>query len=114
MIIRIKNLRLQCIIGIYEKERREKQEVCIHAEIEFDGNVASNSDRIEDTVDYHAIYLEIIDHIENSNYFLLEKMALELLKLIQKYPKVKGAKVEIEKPAALPRADAVSVEASFP
>ncbi len=114
MIIRIKNLRLQCIIGIYEKERLEKQDVCINAEIHFEGEAASLSDRIEDTVDYHAIYLEIIDHVENSQHLLLEKMAREILKLIQKYPKVSSAKVEIDKPAALPRAESVSVEATFP
>lgn len=114
MIIRIKNLRLQTIIGIYEKERLEKQEVRIHAEIHFDGKAASKSDRIEDTVDYHAIYLEIIEHVENSQHQLLEKMAQEILTLIQKYPKVTQAKVEIEKPAALPRAESVSVEASYP
>ena len=113
MMIRIKNLRLQTIIGIYERERKEKQEVCINAEIHFDGTTASLSDKIEDTVDYHAIYTEIIEHVENSQYQLLEKMALELLKLIKKHPKVTQAKVEIDKPAALPRAESVSIESSF-
>ena len=44
MIIRIKNLRLRTIIGVYEWERQQAQEIVLNIELEFDGTRAAASD----------------------------------------------------------------------
>ena len=109
MIIRIKNLRLRTIIGIYDWERTELQDVIINAEIEFDGAKAAGSDNIQDTIDYKIINKKIIEMVESSKLFLVEKLADTVLKIIMEDKKVKSAKVEIDKPGALRFTDSVSV-----
>ena len=54
-IIYIKDLRVKTIIGIFDWERKVKQEVSIDLEFPFDCKKAAASDSIEDTVDYKSI-----------------------------------------------------------
>ena len=54
-IIYIKDLRVKTIIGIFDWERKVKQEVSIDLEFPFDCKKAAATDSIEDTVDYKAI-----------------------------------------------------------
>ena len=54
-IIYIKDLRIKTIIGIFDWERKVKQEVSIDMEFPFDCKKAAKTDSIEDTTDYKAI-----------------------------------------------------------
>ena len=110
MIFRIKNLRLRTIIGIHDWERIEKQDVIINAEFEFNAEKAAKSDKIEETLDYKKLNKEIIEVIESSQFFLIEKLADIILSVIMKYKGIIRAKVEVDKPGALRFADSVSVE----
>jgi D-erythro-7,8-dihydroneopterin triphosphate epimerase len=109
-IIRITDLQLRTIIGLYDWERTTKQDVVINAEIHFDGAKALHTDKVEDTIDYKAINKKIIQHVEESQYFLIEKMAGAILKIIMDEPKTQVAKVRVDKPGALRFAKSVSVE----
>src|SRR5262249_3623208 len=95
-----------------DRERERSQDLVINAHIEFDGQ-ASQSDRIEDTLDYESLTQRMARFVEGSRFFLLEKLSEGLLQLIAQHPKVLKAKVEVAKPHALPLADSVSVESSF-
>ena len=108
--IRITDLTLKAIIGIFDWERTRKQKVVINVEIVFDASKAAKSDKVKDTVDYKAITKKIIKHVEASKYFLIEKMADQVLKIVLEDKKVKAAKVRIDKPGALRFAKSVSVE----
>lgn len=109
-IIRITDLSLKTVIGIFDWERKVKQEVVINVEIHFNASKAIKSDDVKDTVDYKAVTKNIIRHVESSRHFLLEKMASEVLKIVLSASKVKKAKVRIDKPGALRFARSVSVE----
>ena len=109
-IIRITDLSLETIIGIFDWERKEKHKVVINVEIDFNAAKAIKSDCIQDTVDYKTITKKIIRHIQASNYFLLEKMTESVLKIVMEDPRVKKAKVRIDKPGALRFARSVSFE----
>ena len=54
-IIYIKDLRVKTIIGIFDWERKVKQEVSIDLEFPFDCKKAAATDSIEDTVDYNCL-----------------------------------------------------------
>ena len=110
MQIHIKNLRLRAIIGIFDWERTHKQDVIINARINFDGSQIAESDRIDSTVDYKTLCKRIISVVEESEFFLLEKLADRILQLIMDEPKVERAVVEVDKPLALRFADSVSVQ----
>jgi FolB domain-containing protein len=109
-IIRITDLSLRTIIGLYDWERTTKQDVIINVEIHFDATKAAKSDKVDDTIDYKAINKKIIQYVEESKHFLIEKMAGEILKIIMEDPKAQAAKVRVDKPGALRFAKSVSVE----
>ncbi|MDX1520110.1 MAG: FolB domain-containing protein [Anaerolineae bacterium] len=98
--IHIKDLLLRTIIGINEDERVNKQDVVINITMHTDVSPAV-SDNIKDTVDYRTITKQTINLVENSSFFLVEKMALEVVKLCLANPKVERAIVTIEKPGAV-------------
>lgn len=110
----IKDLFLRTIIGINDDERSNRQDVLINLELETDTRAAGKSDRIEDAVNYKTITKQVIDLIEGSRYFLVEKMAEEIAQLCLADRRVNRVKVTIEKPAALrfARSVGVSIERS--
>ena len=112
MILRIKNLRLRTIIGVNDWERKEKQDVVINVEMELAAHEAVESDRIESTLDYKTLTKRIIREVEQSNYYLLEKLAHHILQTVLGERRVKRATVEVDKPSALRFADSVSAYCS--
>ncbi|MCK5148511.1 dihydroneopterin aldolase [bacterium] len=109
MEIRIKNLRARGIIGIYDWEKDHPQDVIINVSMIFDGTLAAQTDKIEDTVDYKRVKKRILDIVEHQHFGLIEKMATAVMDMIMEDSKVEKATVEIDKPFALRFADSVSV-----
>lgn len=109
MLIRIKNLRLRTYIGIFDWEQEKKQDVIVNTYINFDGSIAAKSDHIDDTVDYKTLTKNIIQHVEEGRFELIERLCEELLDIIFTDNKVLHARVEIDKPGALRFADSVSI-----
>ena len=112
MILRIENIRLRTIVGIYDWEKKNNQDVIINVELEFDGSAAIKSDNIGDSVNYKTINKEIITHVENGDFDLIERIAGDVLAIIMKDKKVQKATVKVDKPGALRFTDSVSVELS--
>ncbi len=109
MIIKIENLKLRTIVGIYEWEKENKQDIVINVEIEFDGTKAIETDDIADTIDYKSITKKIITMVEESEFNLIERIAGEAIKIIMENEKVEKASVRVDKPGALRFTDSVSV-----
>ena len=108
--IRITNLRLRTIIGANDWERDHKQDVVINVKIKFDPTAPIQSDELKDTIDYKTITKKIIEQVEGSNFYLIEKLADMIMKIVMENPDVKKAKVRLDKPHALRFADSVSIE----
>lgn len=109
MIMQIKNLTTKAIIGVNDWERKKKQKVIINLELEFSGDRASETDNLEDTINYRSLTDKIIDEVEKSSFLLIEKLANHVLKIVMENTLVKKAVVEISKPGALEFADSVSI-----
>lgn len=110
--IRIDNLKLRCIIGILDWERKNKQDVIINVKMEFDAGKSIETDDIKDTVDYKVITKRIIKEVEASEFQLLEKLTQTVLNIVMENQQVQKASVRIDKPFALRFADSVSIELS--
>jgi dihydroneopterin aldolase/D-erythro-7,8-dihydroneopterin triphosphate epimerase len=106
--IHIKDLLLRTIIGINDEERRNKQDVLINITLHTD-HTAAVSDEVADTVNYRTITKEIIKLVEESQFYLVEKMALEISDICLADPRVERAVVTVEKPGALRFARSVGV-----
>jgi len=106
--IHIKDLLLRAIIGINEDERRNKQDVLINITLYTDHSAAA-SDDIADTINYRTITKQTAHLVENSQFFLVEKMALEIINICLADPRVERAVVTVEKPGAVRFARSVGV-----
>ncbi len=109
MIIKIENLKLRTIVGIYDWEKETKQDVIINIEMEFDGTKAIETDDIEHTVDYKTITKQIIEMVEGTDFNLIERIAGDAIKIVMENEKVDKASVRVDKPGALRFTDTVSV-----
>jgi len=107
--ILIKDLRLRCIIGINEFERREKQDVTINVVIWSNLTEAAKTDDILKTVDYKEITKGIIKLVELSEFRLAETLAEKVAESCLEYSRVKKVRVTVEKPGALRFARSVGV-----
>jgi D-erythro-7,8-dihydroneopterin triphosphate epimerase len=108
-IIRIQDLSLRTIIGIYPEERREKQDVLFNIALHADLRKAGKSDDLRDTVDYKALKQEIIRRVEASSFNLIEALAESVAQLCLKNRKIARVQVSVDKPGALRFARSVSV-----
>ena len=107
--ILIRDLRLRCIIGVNDFERREKQDVTINVVIWSNLKEAAETDNIEKTVDYKEITKAIIKLVEGSEFRLVETLAGKIAETCLKRARVKKVKVTVEKPGALRFARSVGV-----
>lgn len=110
--IRIKNLRLRTHIGIKEEEIKNRQDVVINAVIRYRADKAVAFNHIEQALNYRTITKQVIAHVEENSFLLLERMTREVLDLIMAHEQVLTAQVEIDKPHALRFADSVSITLS--
>lgn len=108
--IQIHDLLLRTIIGINDEERRNKQDVLINITLWADTRAAGQSDAIDDAVNYRTIAKRVITLVEESQFFLVEKMAAEIATICLGDPRVERARVRVEKPGALRFARSVGVE----
>jgi len=108
--ILIRDLRVRCIIGVDEEERREKQDVVINLALTADLRPAGRSDCFEEAVDYRAIKKRVVAMVEASEYRLVEALAERLAELCLEHPAVQQVQVTVEKPSALRFARSVGVE----
>ena len=107
--ILIKDLRLRCVIGISEFERREKQDVTINVTVWSNLKEAAKTDDIRRTVDYKEITKDIIKLVEGSEFRLVETLAQKVAESCLRHPRVKKVRVTVEKPGALRFARSVGV-----
>jgi FolB domain-containing protein len=106
----IKDLLLRGIIGINEDERVNKQDILINVVMFADTRQAAASDQIEDAVNYRTIAKRIINHVEGSADFLVEKLVNDIARIIITEYDVERAIVRVEKPGALRFAQSVGIE----
>ena len=108
--ILIQDLLIRGIIGIHDWEREKKQDILINVEMEANCRPAGLSDDFKDAVDYRAVTKSIISLVENSAFFLVEKMAEEIAAICLENPKVDLARVRVEKPGAVRFSRSVGIE----
>jgi FolB domain-containing protein len=106
----IKDLLLRGIIGINDDERINKQDILINITIFADTRKAAVTDNIDDAVNYRTITKRIIDHVEASSDFLVEKLVNDIARIILIEFSAERVIVRLEKPGALRFAQSVGIE----
>jgi D-erythro-7,8-dihydroneopterin triphosphate epimerase len=111
--IHIKDLRLRTFIGFNEEEKVKKQDVVLNISLQYDATDSTRTDAVADACNYKILTKQIIALVENNSYSLLEKMAADIIAVIDDFDPVLSARVEIDKPHALRFADSVAVTMEY-
>ncbi len=107
--INIRNLRLRTLIGFNPDEKVKKQDVVLNIEIKYAIGDAVFQDQVEDALNYKVITKNVIRHVEQGQFLLLEKLVSDVLGICSHHPSIHYSKVTIDKPHALRFADSVSL-----
>lgn len=105
----VKDLLLRGIVGLNDWERKKQQDILINLELYTDIRAAGRSDDAADILNYRTVTKAVIEHVEGSSYFLVEKLATEIARLCIELGSER-VKVRVEKPGALRFAASVGVE----
>lgn len=102
----LKQLRVDCIVGVYPHEREQPQSVFLDIGLDYDFAPAAVSDAIPDAVDYDDVAASVTALIQARRFRLIETMAeATAAMLLDRVPTVQAVRLEIRKPAAVPAAE---------
>jgi len=108
-IIFIEDLNVETVIGAYHWEQAVKQKLLISLELQYDEKKAADTDDLTFAIDYAKVAEKITEFCENSQYFLIEKLAHELIALLKNTFGLSKIKIKIRKPQAISNAKDLGV-----
>jgi len=108
-IVFIKDLEVRCIIGVYDWEQKIKQTLSFDIEMAADTTAAANSDSIDDALNYKLVAKRVIERVENNTDQLVEKLANDLVDMIQAEFSVPWIKLTLHKLGAVTGSKSVGV-----
>lgn len=108
-IIYVRSLKIDCVIGAFEWERRVRQTVVIDLDLAADVARAARTDQLVDTVDYKAIAKRLIEFVRKSEFQLVETLAERIAEIVCREFAVAWIRVRINKKGALRHATDVGV-----
>lgn len=108
-VIYIRDLKIECVIGVYEWERRVKQTVILDLDLAADIRRAAQTDHIDDTVNYKAVAKRLMAYIGASEFQLVETLAERVAEILLKEFALPWVRVKVNKKGALRGATDVGV-----
>lgn len=104
MILKLNELKVECVIGERAEERERLQELSIDVEMEI-GDLAAETDELEDTVDYAALTEAIREELQAAKCQMIERAARIVCEAAFKVggSKVLAAKAAVTKAGAIER-----------
>lgn len=108
-IVFIEELAVTTTIGVYDWEQTIKQKLVFDIEMGWDNKRASSSDNVEHCLDYAKASEAIINHVENQNFALVERVAEEVADLLLNRFNSPWVRIKVSKPGAVAQARQVGV-----
>lgn len=106
----LSELSIECIVGIWEWERRVKQTVIVDIEMAADIRRAAASDAIDDTIDYKKVSKRIQTFVGESQFELVETLTERIAQTVITEFGVRWVKVRLNKKGAIRGARDVGIE----
>lgn len=100
-IVYIRDLRVDACIGIYDWERKIRQQITIDLEMGWDNRPAAETDDIQYTLNYKASAKLVAAYVRESEFQLVETLAERIAELLIKEMKLPWVKVSLGKPVAV-------------
>jgi dihydroneopterin aldolase len=97
----VSGLTTECIIGIWDWERRVKQKVVVDVEMATDIRKAARSDSIDDTLDYKKVSKRLLQFVGESQFQLVETLTERIAELVVREFDVAWVRVRLNKQGAI-------------
>ena len=110
----VRDLVLSCNIGVYRHERDAPQRVRLNIDLAIADDAAGATDRLEDTVSYEQIVDRACAIVDARHYNLVETLAEALAAMCLDDPRVRAARIRVEKLDVFANTGAVGVEIERP
>lgn len=108
-IVFIRSLKIDTVIGIYDWERKIRQEVILDLEMSSDVRRAAASEKIEDALDYKAVAKRLTAFVQQSQFQLVETLAERCAEIIRQEFAVPWVRLSVNKIGAVSGARDVGV-----
>lgn len=108
-IIFIQGLKVDTVIGIYDWERKIRQEIVLDIEMSADISTAASTDHIDQALNYKDICKRLRSFVGDSEFQLVETLAEEICQIIIKEFGVQWVKLKLNKGEAITGAEGVGV-----
>ena len=106
----ISNLLVRGILGINPDERVNKQDIVVNLELYTDIRQAADTEELAYSIDYSVVSKRVVQHIEESQDLLIEKLVTDVAQLVLTEFDVEKVKVRIDKPRAARFGSSVGIE----
>jgi len=100
-VIFLSGLTTECIIGIWDWERRVKQKIVIDLEMGADIRRAASTDAIDDTLDYKRVAKRLLAFVSESQFQLVETLTERIAQIVVTEFDVPWVKVRLNKQGAI-------------
>jgi dihydroneopterin aldolase len=94
-------LTTECIVGIWDWERKVKQRIVIDLEMATDIRRAAETDRIEDTLDYKQVAKRLLAFVGESEFQLVETLTEHIAQIVVTEFGVAWVRVRLNKQGAI-------------
>ena len=105
----IEGLTIDALIGIYDWERRIRQDLVFDLEMGFDNRRPAATDDIAHTLNYKAVSKRLEQFVRESEFGLVETLAERCAQIVLDEFEVKWLRLKLSKPGAVRGARAVGV-----
>ncbi|MGN0902243.1 MAG: dihydroneopterin aldolase [Succinivibrio sp.] len=108
----VKNLKVDCVIGILPEERVKTQPLLVSLDLYLDLKEAGYTGDLTKSADYALLSAKVKEYIIERRAELLEELGVELCDLILKEFNVEKVVITLNKPMAVPGAEASGIQIS--
>ena len=96
-IIYLHGLKVDCVIGVWEWERRITQTITIDLDMGFDISAAAASDELADTLSYKEVSKRVESFVKESEFALVEKLVEEIANILLNEFGIRWCRVRVNK-----------------
>lgn len=107
-VIAIEGMRVDCVVGVYPRERNRVQPLEVSVRMVVDTRRAGESERLADTLDYAQTANQIAFLLRSCRFYMLETAARALTRLLlappapgERRPRIQEVSLRLTKPYAL-------------
>lgn len=108
-IVFVESLKIPATVGVWEWERRIKQNLIVDLELGTDIRKAAETDALDDAVSYKDVSIRVFDYVSSSEHQLIETVAQKISEIILSEFPISWCRVKISKPRAVEKSRNVGV-----